>query len=73
MNNIIVNITVCKCEECSKTEGKQKYHAILPDFVLPYIIYEASTIMKALSDYYNKIKIQQILDRLQIKHKLLYD
>ena len=73
MNNIIVNITVCKCKECSKTKGKQKYHAILPDFILPYIIYEASTIMKALSDYYNKTKIQQILDRLQIRHKLLYD
>ncbi len=73
MNNIIIIITVCKCEECSKIKGKQKYHAILPDFVLPYAIYESSTIMKALSDYYNKVKIEQILERLQIRHKLLYD
>ena len=73
MNFITIYITVCKCEECSKIKGRQKYHAILPDFVLPYAIYEASTIMKALSDYFNKVKIEQILKRLQIRHKLLYD
>ena len=27
MNNIIINITVCKCSECSKIKGSQKYHA----------------------------------------------
>ncbi len=73
VNNITVNIAVCKCEECSKIKDRQKYHAILPDFVLPYIIYEASAIMKVLSDYYNKMKIQQIIDKYQICHKLLYD
>lgn len=71
--NIIINITVCKCDHCSKTESTQKYHAILPDFVLPYIIYESSTIMKSLYDYYNGIKVQQILERLEISHKLFYD
>ena len=73
MNSIIVNIRVLKCSECSKIKGNQKYHALLPDFVLPYIIYEASTIMKALSDYFNKIKLNQILERLKIRHKLFYD
>lgn len=73
MNNIVINITVLKCSECSKIKGNQKYHALLPDFVLPYIIYEASTIMKALSDYFNKIKLNQILERLNIRHKLFYD
>lgn len=73
IHNIIINITVCKCEHCSKIEGNQKYHAILPEFVLPYIIYEASTIMKALYDYYNEAKLKEILERLQIRHKLFYD
>ena len=61
MYNVIIKITVCKCEHCSKIKGKQKYHAILPDFVLPYIIYESSTIMKAILDYYNGVKSKEIL------------
>ena len=73
MYNVIIKITVCKCEHCSKIKGKQKYHAILPDFVLPYIIYESSTIMKAILDYYNGVKSKEILERLEIRHKLLYD
>lgn len=71
--NTIINVAVCKCEHCSKIKGKQKYHAILPEFILPYIIYEANTIIEALYQYYNEIKLQQILDRLKIKHKLFYD
>ena len=70
--DITIDIAVCKCNHCSK-KGRQKYHAILPEFILPYAIYEASTIMKALNDYYNKVKIKQILDRLKIQHKLFYD
>ena len=73
MHNTIINIAVCECEHCSKIEGNQKYHSILPEFVLPYIIYEASTIMKALYDYYNKVKTQEILERIQIRHKLFDD
>ena len=71
--DITIYIAVCKCNHCSKVAGKQKYHAILPEFILPYMIYEASTTMKALNDYYNEIKIKQILDRLKIQHKLFYD
>ena len=71
--DITIDIAVCKCNHCSKIQGRQKYHAILPEFVLPYVIYEASTIMNALNDYYNKVKINQILDRLKIQHKLFYD
>ena len=73
MYNVIIKITVCICEHCSNIKGNQKYHAILPDFILPYIIYESSTIMKALADYYNGVKSKQILERLEIRHKLLYD
>lgn len=73
MYDISIEIAVCKCNHCSKISGKQKYHAILPEFVLPYVIYEASTIMKALNDYYNKVKVNQILERLKISHKLFYD
>ena len=71
MYNVIIKITVCICEHCSNIKGNQKYHAILPDFILPYIIYESSTIMKALADYYNGVKSKQILERLEIRHKLL--
>lgn len=71
--NVIINIAVCKCNHCSKIEGNQKYHAILPDFILPYILYESDTIMQALFDYFNQIKLQQILERLEISHKLFYD
>lgn len=71
--NIIINITVYKCNHCSNIPGRQKYHAILPEFILPYAIYEASTIMKSLNDYYNGVKLNQILDKLKIVHKLFYD
>ena len=71
--NTKIDIVVCKCEHCSKIPGKQKYHAILPEFVFPYAIYEASTIMKSLDDYYNETKLEQILQKLQITHKLFYD
>ena len=73
MFNVTIKIVVCKCNHCSQMPGIQKYHAILPEFILPYAIYEASTIMNALNDYYNKVKINQILDRLKIQHKLFYD
>lgn len=71
--DITIDIAVCICNHCSKIPGKQKYHAILPEFILPYAIYEASTIMKALNDYYNKVRLNEILDRLKIQHKLFYD
>ena len=73
LESIVINIIVCKCENCSKEKGKQKYHAILPEFILPYSIYEASTIIKAVNDYINKVKLSEILERLKIQHKLFYD
>ena len=41
--NIKITITVCVCEYCKEHNAKQKYHAILPEFIFPYVIYEAST------------------------------
>lgn len=73
VQNITIDIVVVKCDHCSKIEGKQKYHAILPEFVLPYIIYEAHTIFESLYEYYNKTKLCEILERLKIRHKLFYD
>ena len=73
VHNITVDILVVKCNHCSKIKGKQKYHAVLPDFILPYIIYEAHTILEALYEYYNETKLCQILERLKISHKLFYD
>lgn len=71
--NIKITITVCICEYCKEHNAKQKYHAILPEFIFPYAIYEASTIIKAINDYLQHIKLIDILTRLNIQHKLFYD
>ena len=71
--NIKLSIRVCVCSHCKNNNAKQKYHAILPEFILPYSIYEASIILKAIYDYFNKIKLKDILDRLKIRQKLFYD
>ena len=73
LESIILDIIVVKCEHCAKIDDSQKYHAILPEFLLPYSIYEASTIIKAVNDYINKVKLINILERLKIRHKLFYD
>lgn len=73
LKNIKINIIVCKCKHCEKAHNKQKYHALLPEFILPYAIYEASTIITAINDYLQKKKLDKILERLQITHKLFYD
>lgn len=71
--NTMITITVVKCSHCAKKGDTQKYHAILPWFVLPYHLYSAHDILSACKDYYNKVKIKEILNRLKIQHKLLYD
>lgn len=69
-----IEIAVCVCEHCKKTKAKQKYHALLPDFILPYHIYEASTIISALYDHEKRQrKSKEILERLKITHKLFRD
>lgn len=73
LENIKINIIVCECKHCKETNAKQKYHALLPELILPYHIYEASTIIKAINYYLNKIKINEIIEKLQITHKLFYD
>ena len=76
-NSIITNnkidIIVCKCQYCAKHHNKQKYHALLPEFISPYHIYEISIIIKAINDYLNHKKFKDIIERLQITHKLFYD
>lgn len=68
-----IEIIVCICTNCKKLNNKQKYHAILPEFILPYMIYEASTIIKSINDYIKKEKLKEILEKLKIEHKLFYD
>ena len=64
---------MCECKHCKETNAKQKYHALLPEFILPYHIYEASTIINAINDYFNNVKINEIIEKKQITHKLFYD
>ena len=71
--NIKIDIIVCKCSYCEKTNKCQKYHALLPEFILPYHIYEASTIIKTINDYIKGIKLSKIIEEKQITHKLFYD
>lgn len=73
LENIKINIIVCECKHCKETNAKQKYHALLPEFILPYHIYEASTIINAINDYFNNVKINEIIEKIQITHKLFYD
>lgn len=71
--DIIIFIAVCICNNCKHHKGSQKYHAILPDFILPYHIYESSTIINALYRSMKGEKILEILKCLKITHKLFYD
>ena len=71
--NTKINIIVCKCKYCEEVDNSQKYHALLPEFILPYHIYEASTIIKSINDYFNDAKIAEIIEKVQITHKLFYD
>ena len=73
LKNTKINIIVCECKHCKETNARQKYHALLPEFILPYHIYESSTIIKALNDYVKSVKVAKILEKLQITHKLFYD
>lgn len=72
--DVLLDIAVLKCEHCTKCNNKQKYHALLPFFVLPYHIHEASMIINAAYQYILKqMKLREILERLKITHKLFYD
>lgn len=70
----IIYITVLECKHCKKCNNKQKYHALLPIFILPYHIYEASMIINSIYSYLvKKQKLNEILEKIQISHKLFYD
>lgn len=72
--NIIITILVLKCDHCSKDKNNQKYHALLPSFVLPYHIHEASLIVESIYlRVIKKQKINEIIEKYQITHKLFYD
>lgn len=73
IENIKINIIVCQCQHCVQKHNKQKYHAILPEFILPYTIYESSSIINAINEYLKERELKEILKRLQITHKLFYD
>lgn len=54
-------------------EDKQKYHALIPDFIFPYHAYSANYIIKTLYNLLiNKIKVSELIRSRQISHQLLY-
>lgn len=70
----VIYIAVLECKYCKECNNEQKYHAILPFFILPYHIYEASTIIINIYLYLIKEKkLEEILEQIQITHKLFYD
>lgn len=78
INNQLIDTTIgiatCVCTNCMNNNDKQKYHALLPDFILPYHIYEASTIVDFIYKYlFEELRVKEILERIRITHKLFYD
>lgn len=67
-------IAVLVCSHCKNIKAKQKYHALLPTFIFPYHIYESSLIIDSIyKRICQKIKLDEILNRIKITHKLFYD
>lgn len=72
--DVLLDIAVVKCECCTKSNNKQKYHALLPFFILPYHIHDANMIIDSAYEYlFKKMKLKEILEKLQITHKLFYE
>lgn len=72
--DILLDIAVLECENCKKCINKQKYHALLPFFVLPYHIHDANMIIDSAYEYlFKQTKLKEILEKIQITHKLFYD
>lgn len=69
-----INIVVLECNFCKEVnKGKQHFHALLPDYIFPYHIFSSNIIIKALSDRVIKnIKIEIIIEKLNISHQLFY-
>lgn len=69
-----INITVLVCEHCKKNNNCQKYHALLPFFIFPYHQYSSNTIIGSIYDrIINDMKLEAILEKVRITHKLFYD
>ena len=72
--DILLDVAVLKCDHCTKSNNKQKYHALLPFFILPYHIHDANMIIDSVYEYlFKQMKLREILERLKITHKLFYD
>lgn len=67
-----ISLTVLQCSYCMK-EDKQKYHALIPNFIFPYHAYSADIIIKTLYNLLiKKIKVNEMIRSIQISHQLLY-
>lgn len=72
--NDIIPITVLVCKNCKNYPGRQKYHALLPDFIFPYHINNANIILSALYlKLIKQMKVEEIITKFNITHKLFYD
>ena len=72
--DMVISITVLVCKNCVENNNKQKYHALLPVFILPYHVHESSLIINSIYEYLVKEqKLKEILEKINITHKLFYD
>ena len=68
-----IEIIVLECSYCKKhNKGKQHYHALLPNFILPYHIYSSYIIIDTLYLSLTKGQIIKIIDERNISHQLYY-
>lgn len=68
-----IDIIVLECSFCKAHNiGKQHYHALLPDFILPYHIYSSYIIIDTLYLGLTKGQILKIIEERNISHQLYY-
>lgn len=70
----IITLLVLECNYCKNTfKGEQHYHAVIPDFIFPYHIYESEIILDVIYErLINKQKIDIIINKNRITKELYY-
>lgn len=72
-----IKLIVLKCSHCSelhkKDENVQQYHALLPEFIVPYHSYSGEIIINCLNDKINNNeKIPNLEEKYNASYQLIY-